>query len=88
MNVRQGYWRGLLLLVAFLTAVPAHADVAAGPSQGELLLVVGGIVAAIVIWLLIRGALNLSGKDTENDDAGVGTLEGIDEDDEDGKKRR
>ena len=37
MNVRQGYWRGLLLLVAVLTAAPAHADVAArmeGDPQG------------------------------------------------------
>ncbi len=86
--MRQGYRRGLLALIALVVAGPAQADVAAGPSQGELLLLVGGIVAAIVIWLLIRGALSLSGKDSENDDAGVGALEGIDEDDEDGKKRR
>lgn len=86
--MRQGYRRGLLALIALVVAGPARADVAAGPSQGELLLLVGGIVAAIVIWLLIRGALSLSGKEPENDDAGVGALEGIDEDDEDGRKRR
>ena len=68
----------------------ALADLAPGGVGGNPLVLVGiGIVVLLVLWMLIRGALSLGGKDSADDDsAGVGPLEGIDEDDENRKKKR
>jgi hypothetical protein len=41
----------------------------------------------VVLWLLIRGALSLSGKEDKDEDGGFGVLEGIDDEDEDRKKK-
>jgi hypothetical protein len=50
-----------------------------------------GIIVALValIWLLISGSLGIAARDKSDDDeAGVGMLEGIDEDDEPKRRKR
>jgi hypothetical protein len=43
----------------------------------------------VLIGLFISGALSISGRDkSDEDEAGVGILEGIDEDDDKPKKRK
>jgi len=77
----------LLTGMFFATSV-AYADLAPSPVGNPLFLIGAVAVLVIVLWLLIRGALSLPGNANDADDsAGVGTLEGIDEDDEDRKKK-
>lgn len=68
----------------------AHAQAETPSFFGDPAIAIGILVVLIVIvWLLIRGSLSISARDKSNDDdAGVGVLEGIDEDDEDRPKRR
>lgn len=72
------------------TTGAALADVSSPVVEGNPLVLVGVVVVVIlVLWMLIRGALSLGGKDDGNDDpSGVGILEGIDEDDDDRKKKK
>ena len=66
----------------------ARADLAPDPVSSPLFLIGAVAVLVIVLWLLIRGALSLPGNPNDADDsAGVGTLEGIDEDDDERKKK-
>lgn len=66
----------------------ARADVATPSTGGTLFLVGVGLVAVIVVWLLIRGALSLSGKNDKDDDGGFGVLEGVDDEDDEPRKKR
>jgi hypothetical protein len=65
----------------------AKADVAAASTGSTLFLAAAGLVVVVVLWLLIRGALSLSGKEDKDEDGGFGVLEGIDDEDEDRKKK-
>ena len=56
---------------------------------GDTLLVVGGFLAVVILWLVIRGALSVTRNDTSDEDpAGVGILDGIDEDDDKPAKKK
>jgi hypothetical protein len=82
----------LAAAIFLLLAGPAKADLAP-PSVGlesqPLFLVAAGALVVLVLWLLIRGALSLpQNKDPDDDHGGVGLLEGIDEDDDERKKKR
>jgi flagellar biosynthesis/type III secretory pathway M-ring protein FliF/YscJ len=57
--------------------------------MGDPVIAIGIIVVLIaLVWLLIRGVLSISSRDkSDEDDAGVGVLEGIDEDDDKPKRR-
>ncbi len=47
------------------------------------------VVLIVIVWFLIRGALSISARDNSDEgEAGIGVLEGIDEDDDDKPKRR
>ena len=74
-----------LLSGLFLTAAAARADLAPTPVSSPLFLIGAVAVLVIVLWLLIRGALSLPGN--AGGIVGVGTLEGIDEDDDERKKK-
>ena len=77
-------------MVSLLSATPALADLAPEPLTGNVW-VAGGIVLVLVVIvvLFIRGALSISkGDKSDEDEAGVGVLEGIDEDDDSGKKKK
>lgn len=68
----------------------AHAQAETPSFVGDPTIAIGILVVLIVIvWVLIRGSLSISARDKSDEDAaGVGILEGIDEDDEDRPKRR
>jgi hypothetical protein len=88
----QGVCLALAGAAVLFSAGLARADLAPPPASPEsqpLLLAAAGLLVVLVLWLLIRGALSLSRRDgSDGDDAGVGVLEGIDEDDDDRKKKR
>ena len=67
----------------------ARADVATPSFTGDPIIAIGIIVLLVVlVWFFIRGALKISSRDkSDGDEAGVGILEGIDEDDEKRKRR-
>lgn len=75
------------LALAAATEV-ARADAAPG-FMGDPVIAIGIIVVLVVlVWFIIRGALGIASRDkSEEDDAGVGILEGIDEDDDKPKRR-
>lgn len=85
--------RGVVLLAAGLLAVlgasPAFAQAQAPAISGNAWVAIAIIVALVVlIGLFITGAISLSRRDrSDEDEAGVGILEGIDED-EDKPRRR
>ena len=56
---------------------------------GDPVIAIGIIVLLLVlVWFFIRGVLKISSRDkSDGDEAGVGILEGIDEDDEKRKRR-
>lgn len=66
----------------------ARADAAPG-FMGDPVIAIGIIVVLVVlVWFIIRGALGIASRDkSDEDDAGVGILEGIDEDDDKPKRR-
>lgn len=69
----------------------ARADVVTPSFMGDPAIAIGILVVLIVIvWFLIRGALSISARDKSDDDdgAGVGVLEGIDEDDDKPKRQK
>lgn len=68
----------------FLAMSPAaYADASVPSLGGDVMLGVGALVAAVILWFVIRAALNMSGGAGDDDDkAGVGILDGIDEDDD------
>lgn len=64
----------------------AHAPTITGNGWVAIAVIVGLVV---LIGLFISGALGLSSRDkSDEDEAGVGLLEGIDEDDDKPKKRK
>ena len=67
----------------------ARADASPMAIMGDPLIAIGILVVLVlIIWLVIRGALSLSARDkSDEDEAGVGVLEGIDEDDDKPKRR-
>ena len=83
----------IIRLMAFVTVMMlasagARADLAPSPTSNPLFLIGAVAVLVVVLWLLIRGALSMSRNPDDNDDsAGVGTLEGIDEDDDERRKK-
>ncbi|MFN8948425.1 MAG: hypothetical protein ACK6DM_09720 [Alphaproteobacteria bacterium] len=80
---------GKLMAGALLVASTGSAHAAVNSATSSTLLFVGaGIVVVIVLWLLIRGALSLSGKGEKDDDGGFGVLEGVEDEDDDRKKKR
>lgn len=70
-------------------AAQAQAEAKTPTFYGDPLIAIGILVALIlIVWFLIRGSLGIAARDKSDDDAaGVGILEGIDED-EDRPKRR
>jgi hypothetical protein len=73
------------------SVLSARADLAprGDAGDGTLYFVGAGLIVVVVLWLLIRGALSLSGKEDADEEAGgVGVLEGIDEDDDERRKKR
>jgi hypothetical protein len=68
----------------FLALSPAaYADASVPSVSGDLLLGVGAVIAAVILWFVIRAALSMSGSSGDDDDkAGVGILDGIDDDDD------
>jgi hypothetical protein len=68
----------------FLALSPAaYADGSVPSVSGDLLLGVGAVIAAVILWFVIRAALSMSGSSGDDDDkAGVGILDGIDDDDD------
>ena len=87
MKLNSVRFLALLSTLVLATSV-ARADLAPTPVSSPLFLVGAVAVLVIVLWLLIRGALSLPDSARDSDDsAGVGTLEGIDEDDDERKKR-
>lgn len=73
-----------------LSASPALAQAQAPAISGNAWVAIAIIVALVVlIGLFITGAISLSRRDkSDEDEAGVGILEGIDADDEDKPRRR
>jgi hypothetical protein len=69
--------------------VAARADAATPSFMGDPVIAIGIIVVLIaLVWLLISGVLSISSRDkSDEDDAGIGLLEGIDEDDDKPKRR-
>ena len=67
----------------------ARADVATPSFMGDPAIAIGIIVVLVLlVWLLIRGALSISSRDkSDEDEAGIGVLEGIDDDDDKPKRR-
>lgn len=73
--------RSLLLLGLLLPGIARAADGGTSDFGGPLFLIGGAIVVALILWIVIRGALSLTNRDDQEEDpAGVGVLEGIDED--------
>ena len=71
------------------SVLSARADLAPRADAGDGTLYFVGAGLVVVLWLLIRGALCLSGKEDADEEAGgVGVLEGIDEDDDERRKKR
>ena len=67
----------------FTLAPAAYADASVPSVSGDVLLGVGALIAAVILWFVIRAALNMSGNSGDDEDkAGVGILDGIDEDDD------
>ncbi len=83
----------IIRLMAFVTVMMlasagARADLASSPTSNPLFLIGAVAVLVVVLWLLIRGALSMSRNPDDSDDsAGVGALEGIDEDDDERRKK-
>ena len=67
----------------------ARADAATPSFMGDPVIAIGIVVVLVaLVWLLISGALSISSRDkSDEDEAGVGILEGIDEDDDKPKRR-
>jgi hypothetical protein len=88
--MKLGAVRFFALVSGLLLATTAARADLAPTSAGSSLFLVGAVaVLVIVLWLLIRGALSLPDSSNDTDDgAGVGTLEGIDEDEDERKKRK
>jgi hypothetical protein len=79
---------GVIAAAAIATAGAARADASPVGFMGDPVVAIGVIVVLVlIIWFVIRGALSLTARDKDDDDAGVGVLEGIDEDDEEKKRR-
>jgi len=74
----------VMIVVFAIFLSPAASAAASVPNvNGDVLLGVGALIAAVILWFVIRAALNMSGgSDDDDDKAGVGILDGIDEDDD------
>lgn len=89
-EMTQGVVRAAAGIAAALGASPAFAQAQAPEISGNAWVAIAIIVALVVlIGLFITGAISLSRRDkSDEDEAGVGILEGIDSDDEDKPRRR
>jgi hypothetical protein len=79
-------------LVLGLTAGRAQADVAPEPVAwftGDPVIAIGILVVVLaILWYLVSGILGVSSRDkSDEDEAGIGVLEGIDEDDDKPRRR-
>lgn len=77
-------------LVALAAATgAAQADAGVPAFMGDPVIAIGIIVVLVaIIWLIIRGVLGIAARDkSDEDEAGIGVLEGIDEDDDKPKRR-
>ena len=74
----------------FVSSSAAYAEAQTPTITGNAWVAIAIIVGLVaVIGLFISGALGISRRDkSDEDEAGVGILEGIDEDDEKPKKKR
>ena len=86
--------RVIMRLAAGIVAVVgatgvALADAGVPAFMGDPVIAIGILVVVVaLIWLLIRGVLGIAARDkSDEDEAGVGVLEGIDEDDDKPKRR-
>lgn len=88
--ITQRVVRAAAGIAAVLGAGPAFAQAQAPTISGNAWVAIAIIVALVVlIGLFITGAISLSRRDkSDEDEAGVGILEGIDADDEDKPRRR
>ena len=78
---------GLGAAASVALAGAARADASPLAIVGDPVVAIGIVVVLIaIIWLVIRGALSLTRGEKDDDDAGVGVLEGIDEDEEKPRK--
>ena len=89
-------WAGSSILraaaiAALFAAVPGAAFAAEAPVSitGNAWVAIGIIVVVVaLVWFLISGTLGITARDKADDDeAGVGVLEGIDEDDDKPRKK-
>lgn len=85
-------FKRLCLTVFALIAVSApgvaYAQEQSPSISGNAWVAIAIIVGLVVlIMLFISGAISLSRRDRPDDDGGVGILEGIDEDDDEPKRR-
>jgi hypothetical protein len=80
---------GLGVAGSVAVAGVARADASPLSFMGDPVIAIGVIVVLVLLlWLFIRGVLSIAGRDkSDEDDAGVGVLEGIDEDDDKPKRR-
>jgi hypothetical protein len=79
---------GAVALASGALAGAARADASPVGFMGDPVIAIGVIVVfVLIVWFVIQGALGISAHDKPDDDAGVGILEGIDEDDEKPKRR-
>jgi hypothetical protein len=67
----------------------AHAADATPGFQGDPVFAIGILLIVVaVLWYFITGVLGVAARDTsDEDEAGVGLLEGIDEDDDKPRRR-
>lgn len=81
-------WAAGIVAVAGTTGV-GQADAGVPAFMGDPVIAIGILVVVVaLIWFLIRGALGIAARDkSDEDEAGVGVLEGIDEDDDKPKRR-
>ena len=78
-------------IAALLVGMPVAAHAAEAPLSftGNAWVAIGIVVVLVVlVWFMISGTLGITARDKPDDDeAGVGVLEGIDEDDDKPRKK-
>ena len=91
MSIKHG-WKATIWIAGVMAAASAGVAHAAAGAEIEgnrwiAIAIVAGLV--VLIGLLISGVLKISGRDSGDDDsAGFGVLEEIDEDDDDRPKKK
>jgi membrane protein YdbS with pleckstrin-like domain len=90
MNSWKLQWAVAVVSIWAAAAGQAAADAQVPTLSGNSWIAMGILLVLVaVVALFIRGALGISSRDkSDEDEAGVGVLEGIDEDDDERKKKR